>query len=159
VNAPRFYVIRSLPVLFVYVITYCPTLEKTQLVPLLRSGKTHSVLLVFLCIGALVCRILVWRSALCEDKMNTLFYTRTSVKTDKLLELVDVINVTSFLLQVGFILFYYKKLKCEHFRLLTYIEESFKSFSFLRVTPFYHHWIKIATLALRVKVFSVTTPT
>ena len=54
------------------------------------------------------------------------------------LELIDVINVMSFLLQVGFMLFYYKRLKCKQFRLLTYIEESFKRFIFLRVTPVYH---------------------
>jgi len=35
------------------------------------------------------------------------------VKTNKPLEMVDVINVMSFLLQVGFMLFYYKKAKLQ----------------------------------------------
>jgi len=79
-----------------------------KLVPLLRFGKTHSVLRVFLCIGTLGREywFQVSSSALCEDKMNTLLYTRTSVKTNKPLELVDIINFVSFLLQVGFMLFY-----------------------------------------------------
>jgi hypothetical protein len=73
--------------------------------------------------------------------------------------MVYIISVMYFLLQVGFMLFCYKRQKCKQFRLLTYIEESFRSFRFLRITPVHHHWIQIAILAFRVKVFSVTTPT
>jgi len=71
--------------------------------------------------------------------MNTLLYSRTSVETDRPLELIDTINVMSFLLQVGFMLFCYKRQQCKQFRLLTYIEKSFRRFIFLRVTPVYHH--------------------